>query len=139
LQQVAQAPVAIAKHKPEGKGISVGPLVLAFSAWFLSAPSATFGLLSCFQWMVAHSSGHLPIPKFLEYPFYIVLWIASALAAIAAVTRRLGEIAALLGIISLVAPRTPLLVRVITLVVLVLSIVGIWVMQARTPSPTFPF
>jgi hypothetical protein len=139
MQQVAQAPSAIAKQKPEGKGISAGALVLAFSAWFLSVPSATFGLFSCFQWIAAHSSGHLPTPKFLEYPFYIVLWIASALAAIATITRRLGEVAALLGTISLVAPRTPLLVRAVTMVVLILSIVGTWVMQARTPSPTFPF
>ena len=138
MQQTAQAPTASAKQKPAGKAISAGALVLAFSAWFLSVPSATFGLLSCFQWMVAHSSGHMPIPKFLEYPFYIVL-IASALAAIATVTRRLGEVAALLGIISLVAPKTPLLVRAVTMVVLILSIVGTWVMQARTPSPTFPF
>jgi hypothetical protein len=45
----------------------------------------------------------------------------------------------LLGLVSIFWPRTPLLVRVITTVLLVLSIAGSWVMQSQIPNPTFPF
>jgi hypothetical protein len=64
----------------------IGPMLLAFSAWFISLPSAVFGLFWCLHWMVPKSPAHLPIPEFLAYPFYIILWIGSALAAIATIS-----------------------------------------------------
>jgi len=121
------------------KKLPIGPILLAFLAWLISMPSAAFGLLWCLQWMVPKPPGRLPIPEFLAYPFYILLWIASALAAIATISRPLGIAAILLCLVSLFWPRTPLLLRVITSVVLVLSIVGSWRIQAQMPSPTFPF
>ena len=122
-----------------GKGSSIGPILLAFSACFISVPSAVFGLFCCLRWMVPKSPARLPIPEFLAYPFYIIFWTGSALAAIATLSRPLGVAAILLGLVSIFWPRTPLLVRVITTVLLVLSIAGSWVMQSQIPNPTFPF
>jgi hypothetical protein len=121
------------------KGSPLGPILLAFSAWFISVPSAVFGLLWCLRWIVPKSPARLPIPDFFAYPFYIILWIGSALAAIATISRPLGVVAILLGLASAFWPRTPLLVRVITTIVLVLSVVGSWVIQSQIPNPTFPF
>jgi hypothetical protein len=117
----------------------IGPMLLAFSAWFISLPSAVFGLFWCLHWMVPKSPAHLPIPEFLAYLFYIILWIGSALAAIATISSPLGVAAILLCLVSILWSRTPFLVRVITTVVLVLCIVGSWRIQAQIPNPTFPF
>jgi hypothetical protein len=133
------ARTGIVQQRRGEKGLPIGPILLALSVWLISVPSAIFGLLWCLRWMVPKSPARLPIPAFLAYPFYIILWIGSALAAIAMISRPLGVAAILLGLVSLFWPRTPLPVRVITTVVLVLSIVGSWAVQSQTPNPTFPF
>ncbi len=85
-------------------------MFLAFSAWFISVPSAVYGLFWCLSWIVPKSFSLELFPHFLAYPFYIILWTGSALAAIAAISRPLGVAAILLGLVSVFWPRTPLLV-----------------------------
>jgi hypothetical protein len=121
------------------KRLLLGPILLALSAWFISLPSTVFGLFWCLHWMVPKSPAHLPIPEFLAYAFSIILWIGSALAAIATISSPLGVAAILRCLVSILWPRTPFFVRVITIVVFVLCIVGSWRIQAQIPNPTFPF
>jgi len=94
----------------DGRMVLIGPMFLAFSAWFISVPSAVYGLFWCLSWIVPKSFSLELFPHFLAYPFYIILWTGSALAAIAAISRPLGVAAILLGLVSVFWPRTPLLV-----------------------------
>lgn len=140
MHQLQQGHTAVVQQqRPGQKGFPIGPILLACSAWFISVPWAVYGLFWCLRWMVPKPPARLPIPDFFLYPLYIIMWISSAFAAIATVFRPLGVVAILLALVSIFWPRTPLLVRVITTVVLVLSIVGSWMIQSRMPSPTFPF
>jgi len=139
MNQLQQGRTGIVQQRRWEKGPPIEPILLAFSAWFISVPSTVFGLFWCLHWMVPKSPAHLPIPEFLAHAFYLILWTSWALAAIATITRPLGVAASLVGLVSIFWPRTPLLVRVITTVVVVLSIVGSCVIQSRIPNPTFPF
>ncbi len=139
MNQLQQGRTGMVQQRRGEKGPPIGPVLLAFSAWFISVPSAVYGLFWCLRWIVPKSLIHGAIPESLWYPFYIILWTGGALAAIATISRPLGMAAILLGLVSIFWLRTPLLVRVITAVVLVLSLVGSWVIQSRIPNPTFPF
>jgi hypothetical protein len=52
------------------KGPPIGPMLLAFSAWVISLPSALFGMIWCLSWIVPKSLTQAPIPEPLEYPFF---------------------------------------------------------------------
>jgi hypothetical protein len=81
MYQLQQGRTGIVQQRRGEKGSSIGPILLAFSAWFISVPSAVFGLLCCLRWMVPKSPARLPIPEFLAYPFYIIFWTGSALVS----------------------------------------------------------
>jgi hypothetical protein len=107
-------------------------MLLAFSVWLISFPFALYGLIWCLSWIVPKSiAAHPPVPEFLAYPFYIIMWFVAAFMSIAVVGHRLDVAVVLLGLLSVFWPRTPVLVRAITSVVLILSVVGLWVIESK--------
>jgi len=124
MYQLQQGRTGIVQQRRGEKGSSIGPILLAFSACFISVPSAVFGLFCCPPLDGSKISRALADSGVFGVPLlhHLLDRLGACSDCHAVPSSRCGG--HLAGPRVYLLAKDPLLVRVITTVLLVLSIAG---------------